>query len=148
MSALLLPTTAPARVSDLPRPTNALTNRAERYASSGGVEIGAAAAKCLPWPLAAVRLPVLGPPADPGKVCRGDCLSTWEAAGDVKKNWVTWRPIHHARGSLSYRSGGLRCICLRAAVPLNWETSFPIGSGPETDPASCGHPFQHSAPRV
>jgi len=25
---------------------------------------------------------------------------TWAAVADVKKNWGTWRAIHHARGSL------------------------------------------------
>ncbi len=38
------------------------------------------AAGRLDYALAAVRLSVLGRPANPGKVRRGDCLSTWDAA--------------------------------------------------------------------
>ena len=41
---------------------------------------------------------------------------TGDAAADVKKNWGTWRPIYHARGSLFCQSGGWRRISLRAAV--------------------------------
>jgi hypothetical protein len=36
------------------------------------------------------------------------------AAAGVKKNWVTWRPIHHARSSRHCRSGGKRCVSLPA----------------------------------
>ncbi len=31
------------------------------------------------------------PPVDPGRVCRGDCLSTWDAAAGIRRNWGTWR---------------------------------------------------------
>ena len=41
-------------------------------------------------------------------------LRTGAAAADVKKNWGTWRPIHHARGNLCYHSWGLESISLPA----------------------------------
>jgi hypothetical protein len=61
------------------------------------------------------------PAADPGEVCSDDCLTTWDAAADVKKNWGARRPICHARCSQHCRSGGIALHFLaRVGVPHEW----------------------------
>ena len=74
--------------------------------------------------------------ADPGKVCRGDCLSSWDGAANVEKNWVTWRPIHHARGSLCCQARGdsTPLPCLRRSAPPPQASSremLQMGRAPE-----------------
>ena len=75
----------------------------------------------------------LGRPANPSKVCRGGCLSTWDAALDVKNNRVTGQPIPNDRGYRLWQSEGNS-----TPLPCQRRSDAPTAAGKGSRNASSG----------